>query len=190
MKITFFAILLAAFFMGAMSVQAEDWTTIDGKVYPQVNVLKVEPDAVTILYRDGGALIPLIKLPDNLQKKFHYDPDTAKAAADARDQADLENARALRAESEQILAQKQAEQEAQNSCDDSGGGYSYSQSSSADSTHHSEGGIADITHRLRDDVVYDSTHYSVASAVPRGPISLPPPDAKHYSIDDIVYSGN
>jgi hypothetical protein len=97
MKLTFLALLLAIFFLGGMLLQAEDWTTIDGKVYHQIRVIKVEPDAVTILHRDGGALIPLIMLPEELQKKFNYDASVAKAAADARQQADFENARALRA---------------------------------------------------------------------------------------------
>src|SRR5277367_2921755 len=96
-------IFCLVFLLGIVSVRAEDWTTITGKQYPDVTVLKVDPDAVTILYRDGGALIPLIELPENLQTRFHYDPAAAKAAADARDQADFENARALRAEYRQMI---------------------------------------------------------------------------------------
>jgi hypothetical protein len=185
MKITFSALFLGALLLSAISVRAEDWTTIDGKAYPQVTVLKVEPDAVTILYRDGGALIPLVKLPDDLQKKFHYDPAVAKAAADARDQADFENARALRAEYEQMIARKQAEQETENSSGSSTENDGEAQSTSANATHYSMGSLVDVNHRLRDDAPYDNTHYSMSSAVPPGSISQPPPDPNHYSISSI-----
>jgi hypothetical protein len=79
---------------------AEDWTTSDGMKYQNVQVVRVEDDAVTIIYKDGGALIPLFKLPPALQKKYDYDPVKAKAAADARSKADAENAKALQREIE------------------------------------------------------------------------------------------
>ncbi|HEX4141699.1 MAG TPA: hypothetical protein VHY09_15225 [Candidatus Methylacidiphilales bacterium] len=78
--------------------RAEDWTTTDGKIYKDVKVVKLEPDAVTILYRDGGALVPLATLPPALQEKFRYDPDKARAAANARAKADRDNPAALEAE--------------------------------------------------------------------------------------------
>jgi hypothetical protein len=77
---------------------AEDWTTADGKVYREVKVIRVEPDAITILYKDGGALIPLQKLSPTLQRRFSYDPIKAKAAAEARIREDAESARELQAE--------------------------------------------------------------------------------------------
>ncbi len=89
-------------------IEAEDWTTLDGKVYLQVTIVKAEPDAVTILYRDGGALIPLTNLPDDLQTQFHYDPVKAAAAAEERARADAASAAALQAESAR-LKQLQAE---------------------------------------------------------------------------------
>jgi len=79
---------------------AEDWTTTDGTKYENVQVIRVEDDAVTILYKDGGALIPLFKLPPALQERFDYDPVKAKAAAEARAKADVENAKELQAEIE------------------------------------------------------------------------------------------
>jgi hypothetical protein len=79
-------------------VWAEDWTTTDGKVYQGVKVVKIEDDAITIIYKNGGALVPLINLPPPLQHKFSYDPDRAKIAAEARKKADAENAKALQAE--------------------------------------------------------------------------------------------
>ena len=107
------AILAAA---GGLALRAEDWTTSDGKVYQQVTVIKTEPDAVTIVYRDGGALLPLAKLPPDLQKRFNYDPLKAQAAADARAEADAKNAQALQLETERAKELRQAatkEQKAQ-----------------------------------------------------------------------------
>jgi hypothetical protein len=88
----------------ALPLYAEDWKTTDGKVYQDVKVIKVEDDAVTVIFKDGGALIPLIKLTPDLQKKFAYDPVKAKVAADARAKADAENQKKL--DAEKVLADK------------------------------------------------------------------------------------
>jgi hypothetical protein len=89
-------------------VQADDWYLNDGRIYRDVLVIKVEDDAVTILDSSGGALIPLDKLPDFLQKKFHYDPVKAKIAAQARAKREAADARALQKEKE--AAEKVKEQ--------------------------------------------------------------------------------
>ncbi len=89
---------------------AEDWTTTDGTIYKNVRVVRVEDDAVTILYRDGGALVFLNKLPPALQLKFDYDPVKAKSAAEVRAKADAENAKELQAEIELAARMKRQEQ--------------------------------------------------------------------------------
>jgi len=89
---------------------AEDWTTTDGMKYQNVRVVKVEDDAVTILYKNGGALVPLIKLNSALQERFEYDPVKAKNAADARAKADAESARELQAEMELAAKMKHEQQ--------------------------------------------------------------------------------
>jgi len=94
----FFLTLALAFL--AVPAFAEDWTTTDGTKYQNVQVIRVEDDAVTIIYKDGGALVYLNKLPAALQERFDYDPVKAKAAAEARAKADAENAKALQAEIE------------------------------------------------------------------------------------------
>jgi hypothetical protein len=100
----FFLLIFALAFCPISTGFAEDWTTTDGTSYKEVKVIRVEDDAITILYRDGGALIPIFKLPPALQKRFDYDPVKAKAAAEARAKADAENAKELQAEIE--LAKK------------------------------------------------------------------------------------
>jgi hypothetical protein len=104
-------------FLVFVSINAfgEDWTTSDGIKYQDVKVVRVEDDAVTILYKDGGALVFLNKLPSELQQRFDYDPIRAKAAAEARSKADAENAKALQAEIEaaDVIKKKHQVQDAQ-----------------------------------------------------------------------------
>jgi len=78
--------------VSSLSLRAEDWTTSDGIKYQDVKVVRVEDDAVTILYKDGGALVFLNKLPAALQDRFDYDPQKAKVAAEVRAKADAQNA--------------------------------------------------------------------------------------------------
>ena len=106
-KVLFLAFALA---LCSTSGFAEDWTTTDGIKYQNVRIIRVEDDAVTILYKDGGALIFLNKLPPALQERFDYDPVKAKAAMDARAKADVENAKELQAEIEQAEKLKRAQQ--------------------------------------------------------------------------------
>jgi hypothetical protein len=96
-KVALLSCLLALL---SFPVLAEDWTTSDGTVYLNVQVLHIDDDAVTILYKDGGALVPLVKLPRNLQMRYNYDPDKAKIAAAARVKSDAESAKQLQAEIE------------------------------------------------------------------------------------------
>jgi hypothetical protein len=95
---TIFLILAFTLVLCSVNCLAEDWTTTDGTKYQNVQVIRVEDDAVTILYKDGGALVPLFKLSPALQQRFDYDPIKAKAAAEARAKADAENAKELQAE--------------------------------------------------------------------------------------------
>ena len=105
------SVLLASLLVFAsVNAFAEDWTTTDGTNYQNVRVVKVEDDAVTILYKDGGALIYLSKLPASLQARYNYDPVKAKAASDARVKQDQENAVAMQKEMEQAAAIKKKQQ--------------------------------------------------------------------------------
>jgi len=106
-KALFLAFALALY---STSAFAEDWTTTDGTKYQNVRIIRVEDDAVTILYKDGGALIFLFKLPPDLQQRFDYDPVKAKAAMEARAKADAESAKELQAEMEQADKLKRQQQ--------------------------------------------------------------------------------
>ena len=99
---------LMMLWVSSLIVYAEDWKTTDGTVYKNVTVLKVEADAVTILDDDGGGLVPLSKLPPELQKKFDYDPVKAKAAAEARAKDEQANAAALASEADRAQKLREA----------------------------------------------------------------------------------
>ncbi len=106
------SVMLILMLSGAR-VQAEDWKTLGGETYHEVQVIKVEPDAITILHRDGGARVSIWNLSPELQKRFNYDPDKALAAADARAKKDAADAEALKAEMDRAVAVKKAFADAQ-----------------------------------------------------------------------------
>lgn len=170
-------ILLAAALLTASAalLWADDWRTTDGKVYQDVNVIESAPDAVTILYHDGGALVPLANLPPDIQTRFNYDPAKARAAADARAQDDAANAKALQAEMNQAVQMRQAGAKTQDT------GASETDSSpahdagalattpaSGDASHHSVDELASFVHSLQSD----------------------PSDAAHHSIDELAASAD
>jgi len=105
--ITLLALAIPAY---ADTPHLETWTTNDGTVYQEVKVIRVEDDAVTILDKEGGALVPLVKLPPALQKRFSYDPVKAKIAADLRAKEDAENAKLLQADIDAAGKAKLAQQ--------------------------------------------------------------------------------
>ena len=71
--------ILAVLILLALPLHAEDWT-VAGVTYHNVVVTSVKDYKVEISF-DGGCGAPLLKdLPPDLQKRFNYDPDKAKAA--------------------------------------------------------------------------------------------------------------
>src|ERR1700677_1031537 len=103
-------LLLLILALIALPAAAEDWTTTDGTRYQNVRVIRVEDDALPIIYKDGGALVFLYKLPPALQQKFDYDPVKAKIAAERRSKEDAENAAELQKEIEQAEIVKHNQQ--------------------------------------------------------------------------------
>jgi hypothetical protein len=93
--------------MCCLTARAEDWT-VNGKDYHNVTVGQVEPDRVHITYDGGVGTVMLSDLTPELQKRFDYDPQKAKASTDARDKASAEAQKEMAAE----LAAKLASQNA------------------------------------------------------------------------------
>lgn len=90
-----------------VTARAEDWT-VDGKDYHNVVVGQVEADRVHISYDGGVGTVALVDLSPELQKRFNYDPQKAKASADARAQVSAEAQQEIATE----LAAKLASQNA------------------------------------------------------------------------------
>jgi hypothetical protein len=65
------------------------WTTSDGKSYQNVVITSINPEVVSISHSMGVAHVPIMQLPDDLQKQLNYDPAAAIAW---RAEADRETA--------------------------------------------------------------------------------------------------
>jgi len=82
-------------------LRAEDIPLTDGTVYKNATILHHDAATVTILYADGGAAVPISRLPADLQKRLNYDPAAAQkqlasnAAAAAQEKALAQRTQAL-----------------------------------------------------------------------------------------------
>jgi len=188
---TFSGILAAALLITFAPIShAEDWKTIDGKCYQNVTVLHCEPDAVTILDKNGGALIPLELLPDDLQKRFHYDPEKAKAAADARMQQEIADARAMRAERVALANRRQAEADESARAADCFAGNSPEAGSpstaASSSTHYSMDDLVGSTSSLQRDLTDPSYHTMNHLAIEARSLQPDANDPNHHTISEIT----
>ena len=190
------AVFLTA--IGTTSIRAEDWTTTDGQVYHEVVVVKVEPDAVTILHHDGGGLIPLLKLSPELRKRFNYDPAAAEAAAVARVQADAANALALQAEIEQARIQKQLKLQAQDAqtppstgggnATDAGSFSASDSSNSVEASHHSISELIGSMQGLRLDPSEPGHHTTSSLLISSHNLDADLSDPNHHTRDQLFSS--
>ena len=65
---------------------ADDFKTTDGKEYKNAKVSRVEPDGIVITFSGETIKIPFTKLSEELQRKYHYDPEAAKSFAEHTEQ--------------------------------------------------------------------------------------------------------
>ena len=75
--------LISAFLITVLNLSALDITTKAGKVYKNVEVTNVLPNAIDFIYKkkDGTEVVRGVKLKDlteDLQKKYKYTPEKAK----------------------------------------------------------------------------------------------------------------
>jgi hypothetical protein len=73
------AILTAAVFTASV-LFADDITTLSGVKYQSARVTRIEPDAVSVTHRFGVARIPFSDLPEDIRRKYGYNPQQAAAA--------------------------------------------------------------------------------------------------------------
>ena len=62
---------------------AGDLTTLDGKTYRNITVTRVEADGLVVTHTEGGCKIDFLNLPEDVRKKYSYDPAKAEAAKKA-----------------------------------------------------------------------------------------------------------
>ncbi len=75
MKTAFSCLIILS---ACVPVLADDFTTTDGKKFEGVTVKRVEADGIMVMTDSGIAKIFFTKLPEDIQKKYGFDP--AKAA--------------------------------------------------------------------------------------------------------------
>ena len=64
---------------------AEDFKTINGKLYKDVTITRVEADGIVIRSKTGISKIYFIELPKDVQERFHPRPSPIKTVAAQRE---------------------------------------------------------------------------------------------------------
>jgi hypothetical protein len=104
-------VFLVCAFAAAVALGAETnlTLTVDGVTYNGVRFGRATPATVTVFHSTGVAMIPLAKLPPELQKQFGYDPQQAATWQAAQQKAEAEAAESQRrAAAEAADAQRKA----------------------------------------------------------------------------------
>jgi hypothetical protein len=81
MKIPVFLLLLflAVGFHPALAGEKISFTTLSGKSYVDAEVTRTEPDGITVMYDSGADKILFRSLPEDIRRKYHYNPQAAEA---------------------------------------------------------------------------------------------------------------
>src|SRR5438046_88074 len=66
--------------LSASLALAEDFTTINGKIYKDTTIVRVEADGIVLKSKTGISKVYFIELPKEVQERFHYGPATPIAA--------------------------------------------------------------------------------------------------------------
>ena len=75
--------------LSASLAVAEDFKTINGKIYKDATVSRVEADGIVLKTKTGISKVYFIELPKDAQKRFHH--DTAKTGGAQRELAELKS---------------------------------------------------------------------------------------------------
>ena len=79
--------------LSASLALSEDFKTVNGKEYKNVAVTRVEPDGIVVKTKSGLSKVYFTELPNEVQRRFNYDPQQAAAfsAAEAANYAATQN---------------------------------------------------------------------------------------------------
>jgi hypothetical protein len=102
------ALLVSLMVLGAVSLRGGDrkpfeLTTLMGETYHGCRIIKVTPEALTIIYDSGVSKVPFELLGDSWKELYHYDPEKA------HEYAEQEEAKRKEAEARRLEALKVAE---------------------------------------------------------------------------------
>src|SRR5262245_17675773 len=78
------AVLLIVFTTSAALALAADFKTNNGKEYKNAMVTQVDPEGIVVKSKTGISKLYFTELPEDVQKRYHYDPANAAAAAAAQ----------------------------------------------------------------------------------------------------------
>lgn len=81
-----------------------DIKTLTGKTYTGAKITRADPDALTIMHSGGMARVPFTDLPEEIRKKFGYDPEKAAVFKNQSAQQQM----ALRKRAAQIQQERQS----------------------------------------------------------------------------------
>ena len=76
--------------LSATFALAEDFKTVNGKVYKNATISRVEADGIVLRTKTGISKIYFVELPKDVQERFHYQPPKAVAAQREREPIKLE----------------------------------------------------------------------------------------------------
>lgn len=71
----------------------EDFKTVNGKIYKDATITRVEGDGIVIRSKTGISKIYFVELPKDIQEKFHYSQATPVPAQREREPTKLESTR-------------------------------------------------------------------------------------------------
>ena len=74
-------LVILLLFLGSLRVLAKDVTTLDGKTYKDVELIRKTPLHVIIQHSTGAARIPFGNLPESWRKRWGYSPAQAYSYA-------------------------------------------------------------------------------------------------------------
>src|SRR5437016_1376913 len=87
---------------------ADDFKTNNGKEYKNAMVTQVDPDGIVVKSKTGISKLYFPELPEDVRKRYHYDPEKAAAAqAAAVQQTEQINRQAAELDKQQKEQQKQ-----------------------------------------------------------------------------------
>jgi len=76
--------------LSASLAVAENFKTINGKIYKDARISRVEADGIVLRMKTGISKVYFVELPKDIQERFYYDPAKTVAAQRERQPIKIE----------------------------------------------------------------------------------------------------